>query len=257
MASLIHEPTNRKPEYQKINQPIPVSMKQILLFLLLSLTLLFTSCFDIVEEIFLEKDGSGQMQITVDLSDMMQMISLFMADSLRANLNLDHWHEDLKQDLALYNRVKGISEVKSEQKEAYVYEISFRFANLPALQQAMAVQKDMGGATDTLNIPQMARQQTPNFIFNAKKGVLKRQTKIRDFMADNQSFDINSNKSFLQLMNSPTYQIIYHLPKSIKDISSTTTVTQTTKKGKTAKVTYNLFDLMAEEQLQLEHEIRF
>ncbi|MEL6867274.1 MAG: hypothetical protein AAFP19_22805, partial [Bacteroidota bacterium] len=46
-------------------------MKKYSLFLLLSCFLVFTGCIDIIEEITMKKDGSGQYQLKIDMSGLM------------------------------------------------------------------------------------------------------------------------------------------------------------------------------------------
>ena len=47
------------------------NMKRLTLLVMLSFGLLFTGCIDIVEEVFINKDGSGKYLVTMDMSSLM------------------------------------------------------------------------------------------------------------------------------------------------------------------------------------------
>ena len=105
-------------------------MKNLIVAFLLGFMLLFSGCFDITEEITFNKNGSGSSRITVDLSTMMGMLSMFMPDSLKESMDLEQM---MGGDIGKYSKVSGISNVKSERMDEYKYAISYDFSSVDVL----------------------------------------------------------------------------------------------------------------------------
>jgi len=55
-------------------------MKPLKLYLLIAFTFLFTGCFEVHEEIVLNKNGSGTLSMKTDMSKLMEMLSSFMPE---------------------------------------------------------------------------------------------------------------------------------------------------------------------------------
>lgn len=118
-------------------------MKKFLIIICSLIVLALSGCFDIREEIYLEKNGSGTYSTTIDMSklkDMLNMIKMMMPDSLKdSTANFDKLNElDSMQNMWQgLESLKGITEVKREKKGDMVFNVRFRFADINALNLAM------------------------------------------------------------------------------------------------------------------------
>lgn len=118
-------------------------MKKFLIVICSLIVLALSGCFDIKEEIFLEKNGSGTYTTTMDMSklkDMMNMIKMMMPDSLKDSTSgFDKINEldSLQNMWQGLESLKGISQVKREKKADMVFQVSFRFTDINALNLAM------------------------------------------------------------------------------------------------------------------------
>src|SRR5688572_9904725 len=101
--------------------------KKIVFSVLLLSTLIFAGCFDIREEIFLEKNGSGKYITTIDmtkLKDMVEMFKTMMPDSSgEGNDQLNNLNslDSLQQLWKDIDNVPGITDVKRTKKEEMVF----------------------------------------------------------------------------------------------------------------------------------------
>lgn len=119
-------------------------MKKILFTLLTGIALGLAGCFDIKDEIWIEEKGNGQFVSTIDMSDikdMLTMLKTMMPDSLKDQ------GKEMPEDMGITDSIMsmwkdlesipGISQVKREKKGDMQFQISFRFADIKALNAAM------------------------------------------------------------------------------------------------------------------------
>ena len=104
-------------------------MRKIIYSALLIISLILAGCFDITEEIFLEKNGSGKYVSLIDMrqmKDMMAMLKTMAPDSVKSKD--DGGMGDLKGLDSLENMwkglegIRGISDVKREKKDGKNHE---------------------------------------------------------------------------------------------------------------------------------------
>ncbi len=119
-------------------------MKKSVLAVIAAFSFILAGCFDITEEVFLEKNGSGSYVSTIDMSQMKETLDMLKAmapDSVKGkdlNLNIADSLQKSWKDL---ETVSGITDIKKEKKSDFIYVISFRFANIKALNAALAKRK--------------------------------------------------------------------------------------------------------------------
>ncbi len=217
-------------------------MKNLIVAFLLGFMLLFSGCFDITEEITFNKNGSGSSRITVDLSTMMGMLSMFMPDSLKESMDLEQM---MGGDIGKYSKVSGISNVKSERMDEYKYAISYDFSSVDVLNKVLALDND----TDT-GMGKMATK------YIAKRGKLYRQT---DYTATETADEhsMEEYKEVFAMTGEPKYRVIYHFPSKIKKskIKGITPVTDTS--GSTITLEYNFMDFMKTSGKVMDHYIKY
>ncbi len=208
---------------------------------------ILAGCFDITEEIFLERNGSGKYLSTIDLrqmKDMINMLKTMVPDSAKQEENggLGGLEDSLQSMWKDLESIPGISEVKREKKKEWVYLISFRFANARALNEAMTKRKK----------PE-EQQQSGNFysftpgtfacndtslagMSDIVKG-MDPPAKTDSTQGDSTMMAMNMMKSFMGDMK---YTSIYHLPGKVS--SFTNKKATLSKDRKTLILSFNLTD---------------
>lgn len=105
--------------------------KRLVVISLFIISLCCTSCFEVIEEIYVAKDGSGHMTLTVNFSQSKTKIAAAaMLDSVNGHKVPEK--EDIQQSMdetvALLQKIPGISNVKKTADYAnYVASVSFSF----------------------------------------------------------------------------------------------------------------------------------
>lgn len=220
-------------------------MKKIIYTGLLIGTAILSGCFDITEEIFLEKNGSGKYLSTIDLrqmKDMIDMLKTMAPDSAKQEPGGDFGSIDSLQNMwKELETIPGITEVKREKKEEWVYLISFRFANPKALNEAMTKRKKSDDV-----------QQTGNFYtfapgtFSCNDSSLGGMNDMFKGMNPSQNDSTKSDSSIMALnmmksfMGEMKYTSVYHLPGKVS--SFTNKKAKLSDDGKTITLSINLLD---------------
>ena len=128
--------------------PAALRSRIVVLFTLL---VLFTGCITIEENYTFKKDGSGTMEYVVDMSQIGEMMKAFedMGDG-KGKKGEGLGELDMKDEVAELKKVPGIKKVKVSDKDKFVQKVSFRFADINALNAALNVlMKDSTGAQHT------------------------------------------------------------------------------------------------------------
>ena len=188
-------------------------MKKLCLSLLAAAALTFTACLDIVEEITLKADGSGQYVMSVDMAEMMQMMMAFMPDSVKENMDEQTMMDSLSamtntQEMDsiadVLNAMNGISRATSRM-EGFVMVISYDFANVDALNEA---------ATQNSFTSQQGLRPAN---YSWKKGVFARSFNKMDFGSDEDAEDMAMAK---MMMKEATFTTVYNLPGEVKKVTN-------------------------------------
>jgi hypothetical protein len=108
---------------------------------------LLSSCIEIREEYYFNKDGSGRMRMTYDLSGMLSMIKAFkesgkMPGGDKAKESQEDFQklgDSLMKKHKLLSKIQGVSKVKmdSSETDAGIMTIGFAFADPEALNKAL------------------------------------------------------------------------------------------------------------------------
>lgn len=225
-------------------------MRKIIYAALLTISVVLAGCFDITEEIFLDKNGSGRYVSIIDMrqmKDMMAMLKTMAPDSAKGND--DGGMGELKGLDSLENMwkglegIRGITDVKREKKEEWIFQISFRFANMASLNEAMTKRK----STDSGQVV----QATGNF-YSFKPGAFAcndtTMAGMNELFKGNKAADASTNSDSLQmamtmmksLMGDMKYTCIYHLPGKVSSYSNKKA--KLSEDGKTLTLALDLMD---------------
>ena len=217
-------------------------MKKLINFLLLVATVLsVSSCFEITEEVTVNKNGSGNYISTIDaskLSEQMQMLAAFdttgeMVPKLKYSLD-STFSETFKK----YAKIKGISNVNVDTSKPYIYKVSMDFKDMDVLNEV--VNLDKKGA-DRQNL------------YAWKKGQLSR----KDFALnlDDMKMEDDSQKEMAKsMLEGMKYTIIFNLPGKVKKSTNKEAIIGDNKK--TVTLACSLLDVM-DKKVSLGNEVNY
>lgn len=217
-------------------------MKKLFNFLLLVATVLtVSSCFEITEEVTVNKNGSGNYISTIDaskLSEQMQMLAAFdttgeMVPKVKYSLD-STFAETFKK----YAKVKGISNVNVDTSMPYIYKVSMDFKDMDVLNEAINIDKK---GADRQNL------------YAWKKGQVSR----KDFALnlDDMKMEDDSQKEMAKsMLDGMKYTIIFNLPGKVKNMVNKEAKISDNKK--TVTLTCSLLDVM-DKNVSLGNEVTY
>lgn len=198
----------------------------------MAVCLFFSSCISITEELFLEKNGSGRYVTTIDLKkmqEMMEMVKQFAPGDSAMDMGgmMKPIGDSMQQMLGQLSGIKGISDVKNERVDSGTYRISFRFANMEALNQAMRKkQKDQSKDAYSFSKKEF------NFYSSSvseNMGSMSQLGELMDEMSGKDtSLNVNGEKinlqeamGMLKMMDmGAKYRTVYHFPSEVVAFSN-------------------------------------
>lgn len=231
-------------------------MKKVLLSILLTSLVILSGCLTITDEIFLDKDGSGKYATTIDMSklkEMMDMLKTMAPDTSQMKM------DDLKELDSLQNiwkdleTIPGISDVKRNMGDKYVMNVSFRFANIAALNEAMSRRSKKEDQPPTKSAPfysftpgAFSCNDTSMASLGSSLGGLGSGKDPNDSLA-------MAMTMLKGMMGDMTYTTVYHLPGKVGSVSNKQAKVSEDGKTVTLKI-----ELMASDIPQtLQNEIRY
>lgn len=212
------------------------SMKYLFLtFLIVSLS----SCFEIIEEVNVNNDGSGALSYTVNLSQSRTKInSLMMLDSLNGYKIPDENDIRLKinEVLNLIEKTEGISNLTQKLNfQDFVFEFSCDFADPNALNEATKIVKSVYEINDPY------ANSDDHFTFNSSSKSFRRKG---DYSGE---ADLDKVKEEdLALLKNAEFTGIYRFQSEI--YSASNTGTRISPNRKAAMMKAKVLDLMTKKQ---------
>ncbi|WP_298504380.1 hypothetical protein [uncultured Maribacter sp.] len=183
------------------------------LFLCISLC---TSCFEILEEIKLNKDGSGTIMVTLNMSkSKTKLASLMLLDSINGYKipSEDEIDESFKDVLYHLEKTPGISNIKKTKDfENYVFTISCDFKNVDNVN---GIFKDLIKKQNKNNYTNFT---TTNLSYNTSTNVFRRHFTYDD--AIKKSFN-NLKTEDRKVFDDASYTCIYRFENKVKNVSNT------------------------------------
>lgn len=216
-------------------KPLPEMLKKIRLFILLfCIPLLCSSCFEIIEEITLRADGSGDMVITVNLSQSKTKVaSILLMDSVNGYKVPDRKtiQREINEAVANLKKMPGISNVKSTTDfNNYIASISFSF-------------KDVANVNNiSKNILEAQKIKTTNistYTFNKATSTFARDYK---YYASAKSEYNKLKKEDKEVFKTASYTSIYRFPAPVAKQSNT--LAKLSKSQKAVMLKCSVLDLI-------------
>jgi len=270
-------------------------LKNILLVFLAFISLtMFTGCIDIVEEIFLKKDGSGKYTMRMDMSGMIDMIAMMgameqgegeeggeenplaaMGEEMDTTIYLRDADPETKKQFAdnpgFLDKV-NIQTLMSKEEGSFFMDFNLDFKNMDDVEyfynnfdKVMAAMGDdeegaggmggmLGGIGGGSGELLGGGTQRP-YDYNAKKCTLIRHDTQEEDVASMEEDMNEEDKQMMEMMfGNASYKTIYHLPGKVKTMSNSAATLSSDKK--TVTIEGNLMDYM-EGKLRLDNTIKF
>lgn len=246
-------------------------MRRFLLLLVTASLFFLTGCLEVLEDVYLNADGSGKYQVTMDMSELFSdpMLKGIIDEAAKEEANKAD-DEPLEMDSVMYFRdapefdqlstadqalIKDVS-IKmnaSESKGEMIMKMEFPFKNLDdfakmgAVMEKLDLGKDDNGAAGMLG-GNMFGTKGAQFVLN--KRVLSRMPlpDASEILGDDKE-NLAMMKMFFQ---GATYTTVYHLPGKVKK----TDIPNATVDGKTVIVENNFLDIL-EGKAKVAGDIKF
>lgn len=202
-------------------------MKKVFnLTVLLFIISVFTGCIEIVEEITFNKDGSGKVTYSLDMTHFYDY-DTSMSDKEKEKKymhGLKKLKRNNKERIDTLSNIEGIFNVRDKTDyDVFKPVIYFEFKNVEALNKG-------------LNEMDVKINDQQIYTFDGK--TLTRIDHLKKEKKNNSSIDENERKAF----ENYTYTTIIHLPSKVKSCDNDSTVISKNKKTITTKV--SLMDIV-------------
>lgn len=220
----------------------PVNLSSLLIhrwsFVILILVgLTTTSCLTTKEEVTFNKDGSGNYSMTIDMSEMADMLKSVMSSSQIDN-EMDLFgtmDSTLQETVKELRQFDGITNVRHTSVN-YVFEIAYDFASVEALNK---VNNREGSDQSSMGLV----SKGPAFSWS-KKLLEREDTPMDDMMKELKGDE--SQEQMLEMarmmMADAEYTTIYHMPGKVKKMTNESASLSIDKKTVTLNVSF--LDLM-------------
>ena len=247
-------------------------MKKSLYGLLVCSLLLFTGCIDIVEELFLNKDGSGKYSIRMDMSALMadgglksMMEGMMEGDSVSAKPD-----QPMEQDTIMYmsDAPDSIRQrfvhpelmdrmnmriVMSEKQEKMLFSFNFDFNKVSEINDFLEDMDKMQGGNDKMGALSGGSGLLPS-VNGAQKIFAHKKCLFNRYPAPKNDDSVSEEDMAMAKMmfQGATYKTIYHFPGKVKKVSNKNAVID----GKTVTLETSLADIM-DKKADLDMEVKF
>ena len=222
--------------------------RSLWVILLAAITLSASGCLHIIEEVTVNKNGSGTYKLTIDMAEVKNMMNMLKdmgneagedddeeetsgaeTDDAMANLG-----SELSNVAGLLKKVQGLSNIKEIQDTSvYLFGYSFDFANQESLNKALKIINKEKYETKTEEV----------FRF---KGKSFERLNVGDIgvqmqKAMSESEDEENMEMVKMFFSDMTYQQIYHFPDMMVKKSSNK-LSEVSDNGRTLSITLKPFD---------------
>ncbi|MGG9970294.1 hypothetical protein ACQ33O_00755 [Ferruginibacter sp. SUN002] len=186
-------------------------MKKVHLLILLIVSFTLQSCFELIEQVQLKKDGSGNFQLTLNMSkSKTKLNSIMKLEKINGRPVPKKWEitARLKEIEKLLSKTEGITNAKTSMDfDNYIMTVSCNFSNITQLNKAIKTIKQKENLTgDAL---------TDNYAYDAKTNTFQRKNKfgLKDIYSKMSSAD-------REIFSSANYTSIYKFDVDVKTVSN-------------------------------------
>ncbi len=114
--------------------------KKFIILLIMVSALTMTSCVNIIEKVFFNKNGGGTYTMTLDMTEMGEMLASLGSDpEEQAEETLGSLDKDFDKKAKTMEAVNGVSNVRTDfDIKKFIFSLSFDFTNINALNQGLS-----------------------------------------------------------------------------------------------------------------------
>jgi hypothetical protein len=238
----------------------------------------WVGCIDIQEDISIKKDGTGQLTVNTDMSQLLDLMQTYLGkdemDKQLPNRSMDTtiWLKDVldtAKDLSAQKKVlvqnASIRMQLNMDKKVFRFDMHFPFKNLNDLQKLYVSMNDGSLGTNNLfkglasakpqdvaatdssqaGIPDM-NQFNAIYDFQARDGLLSRKLNQQKWKELQQDQQFGQMKDAANMGIQIPYTLTIHLPRPVKKIDNALAVLSEDKKTVTIK--YNITEVFDQPQ---------
>jgi hypothetical protein len=238
-------------------------MKILKFILPLALAFGFTGCLDINENVEVKKDGSGQLAMDMDMSQMLEMLQNYMSKEDMAKKGMQ------KMDTTIYMKdiVDTVSTLSAEKKsllrpgkihikmdmdaKVFTTHMQFPFTSQENLQKLYVVMSDgslgnaklfgaLGGDQGGGGSPDV-NQFNGIYDFTAKDGLMAKKVNLEKWKALKDDPQLAQVKQAAQMGMEVNYTTTILLPRAVKNVDNP--LAKLSEDKKTVTMKYNLIDV--------------
>jgi hypothetical protein len=201
-----------------------------------------TACFDITEDITINKDGSGIYYCTTDASKLSEQLEMLAAMDTTGQLipklkySLD---SSFGANFKKYASIKGVSNIKVDTSKAYVYKVTLNFADVNALNAVNNVDK---------------KDDSQKNLFSWSKGKFARKESGIGAAGDMGMEDEQQKEMAKSVLKDMKYTVIFRLPSKVSSMTSKEAKLSADKK--TVTIEGSLLDVI-EKKMSLGNEVKY
>jgi len=187
-------------------------VNKLLTVCLLLLSLCLCSCFEVVEDMSVTKNGSGTMRLTINMSQSKtKLAAIMLMDTIRGNKVPDkaEIREELDKATAQLEKMPGISNVRNTlDLNDFVVTISFSFTKAEDVNQMM---KSLLAQYNVQNTPAV------NYHYDDQQGRFSKEYRSSGLVKDQYN---KLNAKDRELLSPATYISIYRFELPVSDYTN-------------------------------------
>lgn len=202
---------------------IKIRCQRVAAFIFLSLLIIsLTSCFEVVEEVNFNKDGSGDVILTMNLSkSKTRLNAIMLLDSINSYKvpSKEEVRKQISQAVDRVKQIKGISNVQNSTNfDSYIFTVSCNFTDVDALNTVIS-------AFSTKEDAAIIKQKK-HFSFNKTQNIF-----VRNYHYNIAKEFEKTNMEDREIFKTATLTTIYRFKSNIKSSENTTAKIAGSKKA--------------------------
>ncbi|MGB3007084.1 MAG: hypothetical protein WBC06_11275 [Chitinophagaceae bacterium] len=202
------------------------TIKRNLLFI--AIAFMITGCWEVTEEITINKDGSGTYVNKLDISKYIEQYETLSAMDSSNKQMIPDFKKALDSSFRLvvlkYKLIKGVSSAKLDTSITNLYTISFNFSDVDVLNMALDSDK---------------KEKTEKELYSWSKGTLVRKGGGVNMIDELTETEGEQNELMDSYTSEMHYKLIYHLPGAVKKMSNDNALLSDDKKTVTLETNFN------------------
>ena len=228
--------------------------------LLAFIVIILVSSCAITEEIWFEKNGSGRLEMNIDMSSMIQIMAMMDttglgigAEEMDSTIYFEDALKDENLDLSGIENTDLLKNITMDMKisdldQEMVIKMNIDFDHLDDIPKILKVMKEVKALRDSTSSTSNPMERATSFLdqsglgFTYEKGILTRESQsLDDDTMEDDEMSAEDLEMMTEMFGEMVYATIIHLPGKVKDISiDNAEVIQ----DKTVRIEYDLLELM-------------